>query len=396
MIRLYILFASVYLLEGITEVSFILNVYLKKVLAFSPSEVGQVLFLGGLWFIILKPLIGFIADFWKRFNTRMVLTLGLIFSFAGWVLIAHAQTTLSMTLGVSLKVIAIALLDVLIDGMIVAVSTDRNRSFIQSLVYGCRFGGSMLCATWAGGRIETGVAAFTQIYWVFSLISLAVLLPVLIYRKRAVEESRELQSHGTDMAGKPLARADLRAGLRQLARPEFGWLLVLLFLFALGVDTSTYFDPILEERFGGEFLGRITSVYYVGILLGVLSFPLLRLRLGMKQLFVLSLFGWSAIELSCIWISSANGALIYFFGGFFNAYSSIALLTVAVAMCKIPGIETFAFAFAISFKNLMDQSKVLFGGYLMEATGITWLFIISSLCGLLPFLVLRKIDFREI
>ena len=88
--------------------------------------------------------------------------------------------------------------------------------------------------------------------------------------------------------------------------------------------------------------------------------------------------------------------MIYFFGGVFNAFSSIALLTVAVSMCKKKGIETFAFAFAISVKNLMDNSNVLIGGYVMEAVGITWLFVISSLCGLLPFLVLHKIDFKEI
>ena len=116
----------------------------------------------------------------------------------------------------------------------------------------------------------------------------------------------------------------------------------------------------------------------------------------MKTLFIISLFGWSLAELSCLGMARWNGALIYCWGGFFNAYSSIALLTVAVAMCKIRGVETFAFAFAISIKNLMDHSNVLIGGYVMEAVGISWLFVISSLCGLLPFLVLRKIDFRQV
>ena len=62
MARLYVLFASVYLLEGITEVPFILNVYLSKILEFPPSQVARTLFLGGIWFILLKPVIGFLAD----------------------------------------------------------------------------------------------------------------------------------------------------------------------------------------------------------------------------------------------------------------------------------------------------------------------------------------------
>ncbi|MBN2288070.1 MAG: hypothetical protein JXQ83_01975, partial [Candidatus Glassbacteria bacterium] len=144
MARLYILFASIYLLEGIFEVPFILNVYLKKVLEFSPAQIGRILFLGGLWFIVLKPLIGFIADMWKSFSVRWTLAGGLLCSFAGWLVIADAHSVAMMTLGVSLKVIAVAVLDVLIDGLIVAVSTARNRSFIQNLVYGCRFGGGMV------------------------------------------------------------------------------------------------------------------------------------------------------------------------------------------------------------------------------------------------------------
>src|SRR3989339_512462 len=117
MLRLYLLFAAIYLVEGITEVSFILNVYLKKILAFTPVQIGQILFLSGLWFVFLKPLIGFIADSWKGFNKRWALLFGLLCSAGGWLLIARAQTQLEMTAGVSLKVFAIACLDVLIDGM---------------------------------------------------------------------------------------------------------------------------------------------------------------------------------------------------------------------------------------------------------------------------------------
>ena len=90
------------------------------------------------------------------------------------------------------------------------------------------------------------------------------------------------------------------------------------------------------------------------------------------------------------------GGAIYGLGGFFNAFSGIALLTVATAMCKIRGIETFAFAAAISVKNLTDQTSVLFGGHLIEAVGIDMLFVISAAAGFLPFLVLFKLDYRDV
>lgn len=396
MARLYVLFASIYLLQGITEVPFILNVYLSKVLEFSPSQVAQTLFLGGVWFILLKPAIGFLADFWRRFNTRAALTVGLFCSAAGWFLISRAQDQTAMIIGVSLKVVAIALLDVLVDGMIVSVSTTRNRGFIQSLVYGARFGGGMICATVAGGMIDGGAAAFAQIYYFFSLASLAVLLPAFVYRAAAVGENRSPETLSAETGHGPSPPVTFRGRISQLLKPSFFHLFLLLFLYSFGVDTSTFFDPILEQRFSGEFLGRITTAYYVGILLGILSFPLLKGRLGMKTVFALSLIGWSLVELSCLGIRTWNGAPIYFCGGFFNAWSSLALLTVAVAMCKVRGIETFAFAFAISFKNLMDQSNVLLGGYTMELVGIEWLFVISAACGLLPFLVLKRLDFREV
>ena len=40
--------------------------------------------------------------------------------------------------------------------------------------------------------------------------------------------------------------------------------------------------------------------------------------------------------------------------------------------------------------------KVPIGGYVMEAAGLTWLFVISSLCGFLPFLVLHKLEFKDV
>jgi|GEM_PF-2972547 len=398
MVRLYILFASIYLLEGITEVPFILNVYLNEALSLQPAQIGQILFLGGLWFVFLKPLIGFIADFWTRFNRRWVMIFGLLCSFTGWLVIADAETVAMMTLGVSLKIIAIACLDVLIDGMIVIVSNAKNRSFIQSLVYGCRFGAYMLCSIFAGPQIDKGIEASIQIFYLFSLASLLLLIPVLLYRGKDLQQSESEKRKKEDNVRDTESRNEIsfKQKLGQLANPAFGWLLLLFFLYTFGVDTSTYFDPILKERFSGAFLGKLNVCSSAGILVGIFLFPVFRTRLSVKTLFIISLIGWSVVEISCLGINELNGVLIYFFGGLVNAFMAIALLTVAVAMCKIKGIETFAFAFAISVKNLMGLSNVLFGGYVMGWVGITWLFIISSLCGLLPFLVLHKIDFRDV
>ncbi|MBW7995447.1 MAG: folate/biopterin family MFS transporter [Candidatus Glassbacteria bacterium] len=395
MLRLYILFAAIYLIEGITEVPFILNVYLRNVLEFEPSRIGNILFLGGIWFVVVKPVVGLLADGWRRFNTRLALVIGLACSAGGWAIIANANSPQAMLIGISLKIMAIAVLDVLIDGMIVATSTARNRSFIQSLVYGCRFGGAMLTAEVAGGMIGDGAAAFVQIYYFYSLLALAALLPVLLFRREEVESRQSLESKGgldvTQQDDVPLGQR-----LRQLVNPAFGWLLALYVLYNFGPDTSTFFDPILEERFSSQFLGRINVIYYLGTLAGILLFPLLRLRVGVKTMFFVSLIGWSLVEISCLWISEANGALIYCSAGLFNAFSELALLTVAAAMCKIRGIQTFAFASALSVGNLIFETGKPLGGCLLEAVGIEWLFVISALCGFLPFLVLHRIDFRKV
>lgn len=400
MLRLYILFAAIYLIEGITEVPFILNVYLRNILEFKPSQIGSILFLGGMWFVVVKPVVGLMADSWSRFSTRWALLFGLACSAGGWALIANASTPLAMGVGVSLKILAIAVLDVLIDGMIVTSSNARNRSFIQSLVYGCRFGGAMLTANVAGGMIGSDAAVFVQIYYFYSLLSVAALLPVLLFRSKDIEEGRKLGGAGEQ----PALREPLRTRLAQLKNPAFGWLIALLFLYSLGADTATYFDPLLEERYSGEFLGRITTVYYAGILIGIFLFPLVRLKISVRTLFILSLVGWSAVEISSLSLIKVDpsgpvnllGGVIYGLGGFFNAFGGIALLSVAAAMCKVRGIETFAFAAAISVKNLTDQTSVLFGGFLVEAVGLNWLFIISCLAGFLPFLVLFKLDYSDV
>ncbi|HLA41518.1 MAG TPA: hypothetical protein VJ417_16065, partial [Candidatus Glassbacteria bacterium] len=231
---------------------------------------------------------------------------------------------------------------------------------------------------------------FIQIYYVFSLLSLLALVPVLIYRGADLA-----MGEGDSVQTVPTEQPAFRQKIGQLFNPSFAWLLALMFLFALGVDTVSYFEPILAQRFSGDFLGRINAISYAGIVIGILTYPLLRLKIGMKALFIISLVGWSLAEISCLAIAEWNGPLIYFAAGFFNAYTTLTLLTVAAAMCKIRGIETFAFAVAVTVKNLMDNTKLLTGGYVMEWVGLTWLFVISSLCGFLPFLVLHKVDFKD-
>ncbi len=394
MVRLYILFASIYLLQGITQVKFVLDNYLQGILSFKPVEVGQILAISGIWFIFLKPLIGFIADSWRRFPTRWVLIAGLILSAFSWDMIAHAQTKWQITLGASLTIIAIAALDVLIDGLIVKTSTEKNRSFIQSLIYGCRFGGSSFCSLWAGAEMDLGIIGFLQVFHLFSMLSLLCLVPVLLFRDENLGKA-ELTENKQDEE-KSTSQLTLKQKMRQLIQPGFGWLLLLMFLYTFGADTSTFFNQILQQRFGGQFLGQMYFAADMGLLTGILLFPVLRMKIGMKRLFVLSLLGWSAVEISSFWVVEWSAFVVYFFGGVFNAFSSIAILTVAVAMCKMRGIETFAFACAISVKNLLFILSFLIGGFLMETVGLLWLFVISSLCGLLPFLVLRKINFRDI
>ena len=271
-------------------------------------------------------------------------------------------------------------------------ATGKNRSFIQSLVYAARFGGGMICAWGAGNMIAGGVLTFVQFYYIFSAVSLMALIPVVVYRREKDSGNDTGQSKSQDQEGK----AGIKERFGQLKNPAFGWLLMLMLLFSLGADTSTYYDPILEQRFSLAFLGNITTWYYAGIVGGILLFPLLKVRVGMRSLFVLSLVGWSVVEIASFGVLEWSGPIVYCAGGVFNAFTSLAILTVAAAMCKISGIETFAFAFAVSVKNLFDQSNVLIGGYLMDSVGLTTLFMISSLCGLLPLLIIRKVDFSEI
>ena len=100
-----------------------------------------------------------------------------------------------------------------------------------------------------------------------------------------MESTRAAEIPPAVQSGDARAPESFRERFSQMLNPAFGWLFLLLFLYSFGVDTATFFDPILEERFSGEFLGRITTAYYVGILAGIFLFPLLKGRLGMKTVF---------------------------------------------------------------------------------------------------------------
>ena len=98
---------------------------------------------------------------------------------------------------------------------------------------------------------------------------------------------------------------------KQLAQPGFGWLLLLLFLYAVGADTATYSEAEYEEKISGEFLSMLYTSLQIGILAGILVFSFLRRLIGIKAIFIISLLGWSLVELSCLVIANWAGGGIY-------------------------------------------------------------------------------------
>ncbi|GAI61517.1 unnamed protein product, partial [marine sediment metagenome] len=80
-----------------------------------------------------------------------------------------------------------------------------------------------------------------------SLISLLFLIPVMIYHEQngrgdlSEREKEESAEQGEE-------RPTMKEKFGQLAHPGFGFLLLLLFLYTLGADTATYFEPIIADR----------------------------------------------------------------------------------------------------------------------------------------------------
>jgi MFS-type transporter involved in bile tolerance (Atg22 family) len=123
----------VYAVEGILGISRLaVSFFLKDELALSPAEVGALMGIAALPWVV-KPVFGFISDGLpiRGYRRRPYLILSGLLGVIAWLCLATlVQTTLAATLTLAITSLSVAFSDVIIDSLV--VERARNESLSKS------------------------------------------------------------------------------------------------------------------------------------------------------------------------------------------------------------------------------------------------------------------------
>lgn len=370
-----LLASLVYFVQGALGIAGIALPLFLRGLGWSISEIATFSFLVGLpW--ALKILYGVLSDgvSIRGLRRKPYVILASLLSMISWASFAwfpHGKGFLYLFATVGN--LGFALTDVVTDALMVENSTDSNAQVYQSLAWGFRSLGAVL-----GGVLGGWLAAHLPYRWIFSLTAL---LPMMTLAGGLLIHETPKEKRGE----RPHLLKPFLQSLGALGEGDLKWFSLLLIVSSLSASFSTPFFFFLKEglKFNETFLGSLSSLTWLGAVLGCLVYGKLLRDVPLKRM-----LRW-AIGLNFVNVLTAylvvnwwSAAMLSFFGGILGYLSLLPFLAAAAVLSRRRGIEGSLFALLMSVNNLGQLVSTFIGGKFFDIIGLAPLIFLSGAIGL--------------
>jgi len=364
----YILFGDIYFANGIQgAIGMILLIVYFTEKDISIATATMVAGVASIPFTF-KFLFGPLTDhFIKRGRKPFVLIGGMIggLAFFPLAIIDPAVSLLPFTLSLFISVIGIVILDVAADAWAIQVSKVHEHGKINAAMFGSMFGGVAI-----GIIFLSQIAKFYSYSLVFIIggfiILLTMIFPLFIKKEIIVKK---------------------RPKIRKLLFQEFkkkNTIIISLFGFLVAMNFGIllfiipeYMMNVLKLDVGQ--IGFMSSLFYIGVIIGALIGGLIADKWGRKKVLALSLFG--SIIISSLLITANTWmilAIIYPIIGFLQGgtlFSALMALFMDITNPKIGGTQ---YSILTSISNLGDYSIGIVSGSLLVFFGYQRFFLYAA------------------
>jgi len=364
----YLLFGNIYFANGIQgAIGMVLLIVYFTEKDISISTTTMVAGVASLPFT-LKFLFGPVSDrFIKRGRKPFVLLGGIIGGLGLFplVFIDPAVSLFPFTLSLFLSVLGIVLLDVAADAWAIQVTKDHEHGKINAAMFGSMFG-----AVAIGAIILSQVAKYYSYNIVFfiggSIILLTMILPFLVKEEIIVTKRPKI--------GKLLLQEFKKKHTLTIAL--FGFLSAMNFGILLFIIPE-YMMNVLKLDVAE--IGLISSIFYIGVILGSTTGGLLADKWGRKKTLALFLFASIIVSSSLI---TANTwmilAIIYPTIGFLQGATTFSALMALLMDITNPKIGGTQYSLLTSIVNLGDYSMGIISGSLLLLLGYQRFFLFAA------------------
>lgn len=275
-----------------------------------------------------------------------------------------------------------AVTDVVTDALIVEHSTESTTQVYQSLAWGWRSAGAIFGGV-LGGWLA-GHASYRVIFVLTGLLSMSTLIVGYFIREERTERPRSFSHFWTP----------LTEGLRSIFQGDLKWFCFLLIAGTFSASISTPFFFFLKEKLGFSetFLGSLSSVAWVGAVIGCFLYAKIFQHIPMK-----TTLRWA------VWLNAVNilttfcvrgrwsAAVFSFLGGVLAYLGLLPLMATAALLSRRKGIEGSLFALLMSVNNLGQLVATFIGGNLFGIIGIPGLILLSTAVSLAGLFLITKL-----
>ena len=377
------LISIVYFLQGALGISSIaVPLYLRS----SDFSIRDIAFYNSIvvipWFF--KIIYGIISDSYPIFELRRkpYLFIAAFFGGLGWFLMAIVPPKM-LFLAVSMMIanLGFAMIDVVTDGIVVEHSNARNAQVYQSISWGMRSLGAVMSGV-LGGYLAASID-YRLIFLMTVFFPVAAGIAAIFYEEEKVTALRSANAFDA-----------IKKSFQHLMAGDLRWFCLLLFIFSLA---SSFFTPLFFHmretlHFDEKFLGLLGSATWVGAAIGCFFYLRFLKRLPLKRALRMAVIVGFFEILFCLWLHDHLSALIIFVSaGILGYVSLLPLSSTAAKLAHKTGVESSLFAILMGIFSLGQAVSTFAGGWLSEKIGIYSLIILTALCTLSGFTVIKKL-----
>jgi MFS family permease len=363
--RLMLLFALVYLAEGIGQTEGVigqpLNYYFKEVYQWTPVQIAAFLAVLNLpWF--LKPLYGVVSDFVPLFGYRRktYLIASNLLAVIGYIAILQVSSPAALVFLLLLTAYGMAIASTISGALLVehGQRADACGAFVnQQWLW---FNIATIFAAISGGLLIEWLTPLSAVHAAAAIAGLVALL-VMSASFILVDEERSV-----------ISRTDLREsfdGLAAAFKARRLWVIggfLAFYYFSPGIDTPLYFHMTDSLQFSQTFIGVLGSVQALGAISAALLYSTFFSHLTLKPLLHMSICAGVIGLLAFLFISSSATAIIaYLAYGAADMITLVASLALAAVYCPKRS-EAFTFAALVAITNFSGSIADTVGSFIYE------------------------------
>lgn len=340
---------------------------------------------------LIKPFLAALSDalpLWGYRRKSYLILCSFLSMLGWWALAVSSSHVLIIAVCMIVANAGFSATDVVTDGLIVEHSTKETVQAYQSISWGFRSAGAIVSGVVGGWLVN--VIGYRMIFALTGL--LPILSLIFAFRLREDPVHRESSERAASFLSilKPIFES-----VRLILKGNVRWFALLLVIITSSASFATplFFYMRDHLKFSETMLGTLSSVRWVGAVLGCFLYYRFMGQVSLKKALVIAVAVEVLSTLLCLFIFGQTSAWVVGIVTGVTAYITLLpLLAASAAFSRGTGLESSLFAILMSIYNAGMVLFTYLGGMLYRVAGLPVLILLSACVSAAGLILIKKLN----